>query len=122
MRMCVILNPTAGAANRERAEAALAHVPGAVLRVTESSGEGERLTSAAVDEGAELVVAAGGDGTVAEVVNGLAAREWRARFGVLPAGTCNDFARSLGIPLDTEQAVDVLTAGVFRPTDVVRLR
>ncbi len=122
MRTCVILNPTAGTANRERLQAALANVPGAVLRVSEAAGEVDSLATAAVDRGAELVVAAGGDGTVAEVVNALAKRDWRARFGVLPVGTCNDFARALGIPVDLDQALKALTAGVFRPIDVIRLR
>ncbi len=53
-----------------------------------------------MEAGYELVVAAGGDGTLNEVVNGLAADFAAARLGLLPLGTGNDFARSIGVPAD----------------------
>jgi len=52
------------------------------------------------DEGFDLVVAAGGDGTVHEVMNGLAEKEHRPTVAIIPAGTTNDYARALQIPLD----------------------
>ncbi len=60
-------------------------------------------------DGAELVVAVGGDGTVSEVVNGLA--ETDATLGIVPVGSGNDFAYALGIPLTLDAAIDVLLDG-----------
>ena len=50
------------------------------------------------DEGFDLVVAAGGDGTVHEVINGIADKEYRPVVAIIPAGTTNDYARVLQIP------------------------
>ncbi|GLB46647.1 diacylglycerol kinase [Philodulcilactobacillus myokoensis] len=52
----------------------------------------------AVEEGFDLIVAAGGDGTINEVVNGIAPQKKRPKFAIIPAGTTNDFARALHIP------------------------
>ncbi|KRM60196.1 hypothetical protein C5L31_001427 [Secundilactobacillus malefermentans] len=52
----------------------------------------------AAKEGFELIVAAGGDGTINEVVNGLAGLKKRPKMAIIPAGTTNDFARALHIP------------------------
>lgn len=49
-------------------------------------------------EGFELVVAAGGDGTINEVVNGIAGLKKRPKMAIIPAGTTNDYARALRIP------------------------
>ena len=62
--------------------------------------------------GFDLIVAAGGDGTVNEVVNGIAELEKRPQLAIIPVGTTNDFARAIGIPLNNViQAVDVILAG-----------
>lgn len=52
------------------------------------------------DEGFDLIVAAGGDGTVHEVINGIAEKEYRPTLAIIPAGTTNDYARVLHIPRD----------------------
>lgn len=52
------------------------------------------------DEGYDLIVAAGGDGTIHEVINGMAGKDYRPRLAILPAGTTNDYARVLNIPRD----------------------
>jgi len=75
-----------------------------------------------------VVVAAGGDGTYFEVVNGLAeakacgAVEQPPCLALLPLGTGNDLARSLGYPLDPFEAVGVLETGIRRPLDIGRER
>jgi YegS/Rv2252/BmrU family lipid kinase len=65
------------------------------------------IVRAAVDRGFDLIVAAGGDGTVSAVANGLVYS--KVPLGILPLGSGNACARELGIPLDLEQALDMLT-------------
>ncbi|SFS30461.1 diacylglycerol kinase [Marininema halotolerans] len=85
--------------------------------------EGDALEAArqSMERGFDIVIAAGGDGTIHEVVNGLALGDKRPRLGILPCGTSNDFARSLKLPKDLIQACDVIGQGQFRPMDVGRL-
>jgi len=68
-----------------------------------------QATGRAVAAGAELVIVAGGDGTLSLLVDCLAYRE--VMLGVLPLGTGNDFARGLGIPMDLEAAARVVASG-----------
>ncbi len=56
----------------------------------------------------DIIVAVGGDGTLHNVVNGVAKAEEKCIVGVLPFGTCNDVARSLGIPFDLDRALDCI--------------
>ena len=85
-----------------------------------TTGDGDATVAAkyAVENGFDLVVAAGGDGTLNEVVNGLAGAEKRPKLGILPAGTTNDFARSLRIPRDISKAIDVIVEGKTVPIDI----
>lgn len=69
--------------------------------------------------GPRLVVAAGGDGTVGAVADCLAGTDWV--LGVLPLGTSNDFARSLGIPVKPRAAAALLTQGKIADIDLGRL-
>lgn len=73
------------------------------MRLTEGPGDGARLSREAVSEGFGTVIAAGGDGTVNEVLAGLG--DSAVRMGVIPLGTMNVFAREHGIPLDWEDAL-----------------
>lgn len=67
----------------------------------------------------DLIVAAGGDGTIHEVVNGLAPLEHRPTLGIIPVGTTNDFARALGIPReDILKAADTVLNGEARAIDI----
>jgi YegS/Rv2252/BmrU family lipid kinase len=95
----VILNPTAGSPEhirswQERIESLAGDCP---VRVTAHSGEAEELARRAVEAGFTRIVAAGGDGTVSQVANGLVGSN--ATLGVLPMGTVNVFAMELGLPL-----------------------
>ena len=76
------------------------------VRVTWEKGDAETLAREAAATGADVVVAAGGDGTVNEVVNGLDGSD--VPFGIVPIGTANDFAKQVGIPLDADHAMDVI--------------
>jgi diacylglycerol kinase (ATP) len=68
------------------------------------------------------VVAAGGDGTLNEVLNGLGDHFGRVALGVLPVGTGNDFVRSIGVPADLDEAVEVLVRRRRHRVDVARVR
>src|SRR5437660_6728956 len=93
----IILNP---AAHSERAQRKRAHVESlardCVVCATTRTGEAESMARRGVKEGFDKIVAAGGDGTVNEVVNGLAGSN--ATLGLLPIGTMNVFATELGLP------------------------
>ena len=76
------------------------------VRVTWERGDATGFAADGARQGADVVVALGGDGTVNEVVNGLAGFD--VPLGIIPLGTANDFARQAGIPLDTDHAMDVI--------------
>ena len=75
-------------------------------RVTWEKGDAARFAAEAATRGVDAVVALGGDGTVNEVVNGLAGHD--VPLGIIPLGTANDFARQAGIPLDADHAMDII--------------
>lgn len=121
MKTWVIINPNAGSVEgMAELKASLEQLPGTEIRATEHEGHAEELARQAVEEGIDLVVAAGGDGTLNEVVNGLATDFDRAHLGLLPLGTGNDFARSINVPADLEQAVALLREGRRQRIDVAR--
>ena len=82
---------------------------------TERRGDAERLAREAANSGIDLIIAAGGDGTVNEIVNGLAGVPRQPVVGVLPLGTANVLARDLGLPLDPEKAAVALAQALPRP-------
>ena len=89
--------------------------------LTTKAGSAARLARTALRKGGELIVAAGGDGTLNEVINGIQENAGDARVGLVPLGTGNDFARTLGIPTDLDAAIEVLRAGETRAIDLVRV-
>jgi YegS/Rv2252/BmrU family lipid kinase len=112
MKTCVIFNP---AARGEKAAKFRDHLSAlsaeCTLKPTLSAGGGRALAAEAVREGFEVVVAAGGDGTVNEVLNGIGDVPdgfARTRFAVLPLGTINVFARELRMPSDFTRAWAVI--------------
>ncbi|ANE48665.1 lipid kinase [Paenibacillus swuensis] len=87
-----------------------------------TTGEGDASAAAAeaIRRGFDIVIAAGGDGTLYEVINGMAGMENRPALGILPLGTTNDFARALGVPKQLDLACDLIIAGYAKPIDVGR--
>jgi diacylglycerol kinase (ATP) len=121
-KTCIILNPAAGKArDLEDVVARLARVPNGEIRISSKPGSAARFASAALRKGFDLVVAAGGDGTLNEVVNGIGENLGDARLGLIPLGTGNDFARTIGVPDDIEAAIDLIVIGETRAVDLVRV-
>jgi diacylglycerol kinase (ATP) len=89
------------------------------LQLTEAAGDGRRLAREAVAQKADVVIAAGGDGTINEVIQELAGSE--TALGVLPIGTVNVWAREMEIPLESEGAREVLLHGTTRRVDLGRI-
>ena len=117
----VILNPRAGSV-RERARIVkrIQHLPDVEVRLTTRKGDAARFARTALRRGCEMIVAAGGDGTLNEVVNGIGVNG-RVRLGLIPLGTGNDFARTLGLSTDLDEAIALLAAGHTRAIDLVRV-
>jgi diacylglycerol kinase (ATP) len=122
----VILNPYSNRWNAQKrwpqAEAALkeAGVDFSVA-LSEQRGQPVDLAEEAVRAGFSPIIAAGGDGTIGEVVNGIARAKGQVHLGVLgviPLGTANDFPCNLGMPLDLSEAAAVIAAGKTRTIDV----
>jgi YegS/Rv2252/BmrU family lipid kinase len=85
---------------------------------TEAAGHASELARESAQAGMELVIAAGGDGTINDVVQGLA--RTTTALGVLPMGTVNVWARETGIPLALADARELLLSGVRRRVDLGR--
>ncbi len=112
-RMLIVFNPAAGARRRRRLLVALDLLRGLGLRPeiaeTARRGHATELARAAALDGVRTVVAAGGDGTIAEVAAGLAGSD--SALGVLPLGTANVLALELGLPRTPDRAAEVLAMG-----------
>jgi diacylglycerol kinase (ATP) len=118
----IICNPGAGSVDdRDSIRAKLERFPESSICFTEQNGDGMRLAKEAVAAGCERVIAAGGDGTLNEVINGVAPHFERLEVGLVPLGTGNDFARMLELPTAVDDCIDVLLGGNTRTTDVVRV-
>jgi diacylglycerol kinase (ATP) len=114
-RTCIIINPAArGAKARLARLQKLAR--GAVIKTTTGPGDAEAQAERAVEQGYETIVAAGGDGTVNEVVNGIGTAP--VKLGILPMGTVNVFAMELGIPFGVEEAWKVVRGRHARAIDL----
>jgi len=116
-RTAIILNP---AARGERARGLTGQIkqiaPEVEIRPTRAPGDAARLARQAVEEGFTEVVAAGGDGTINEVVNGIAGSD--VALGLLPMGTMNVFAAELGLPRGVMECWEVIRAGAVREIDL----
>ena len=107
MRRCVIFNPVARGEKARQFQAQLAQLSAqCTLRPTQSPGAGRTLAAEAVREQFDVIIAAGGDGTLNEVLNGIgdASGFDRVSLGVLPLGTVNVFAKEIGLPTDVPAA------------------
>lgn len=132
MRSKLIVNPTSGPWNIQREiPAVLSHLEAhnwhTSLHMTGRAGEATELAQRAQDEEMDAVFVVGGDGTINEVINGLA--HGPVALGVLPGGTGNVWAKELGLPtrsprhlLPIVDSVKALVPGTVRRIDLGRVR
>jgi diacylglycerol kinase (ATP) len=121
-KICVILNPSAGSIrDLDSLVKQIGQIPGAEICITSKPGSAARLARTAIRKGRDMIVAAGGDGTLNEVINGIGEKLGEARVGLVPLGTGNDFARTIGVPTDVEAAIEVIRTGKTRAVDLVRV-
>jgi YegS/Rv2252/BmrU family lipid kinase len=119
----LIFNPKSGllkkvATLEEVVEVLRRHGLQAEVTIKTSGKVARAAAKAAADNKEELVIAAGGDGTIEDVATQLVGSE--TVLGILPIGTRNNLARELGIPLDLDQAGSLLAAGITRKIDMGR--
>ncbi|TRW94771.1 diacylglycerol kinase [Paracoccus sp. M683] len=120
-RLCVILNLGSGSKDDDAfkktiREALEPHCAEFDLRQTAHGGDIVRLTQQVVDDGFDIVVAAGGDGTQSAVAGALSGTD--TVMGVIPGGTFNYFARDLGVGETLEDALDTISDAKVRQVDI----
>ncbi|WP_392455795.1 diacylglycerol/lipid kinase family protein [Chryseomicrobium aureum] len=93
------------------------------VQVNETTGpkDATRFAEQACKDTIDFVIGMGGDGTINEIVNGLAEQNHRPLFSFVPLGTVNDFARALGIPLNAEEAIEALKVGKEQHADIGKI-
>lgn len=87
---------------------------------TYRAGEATEIVRELTQNGATEIVAVGGDGTLHEVLNGVA-DPTTCKLGLIPSGTGNDFAEHIGLPLDARAAADVILKGETKQTDYLEV-
>lgn len=123
-RALIVFNPSAGQASslehdiHAASDVWRAHGWTVDLRPTAAPGHGAQIAREAAEQGYDIVVAAGGDGTVNEVINGLAGTQ--TALAALPAGTVNVWVRELGLPLQPRAAAEALLNAQVRTIDLGR--
>lgn len=120
-RTVVVLNPMSGGGNNNEDVSRRAGLEGYAVERTQEAGDGVRLAREAAERGASTIVAAGGDGTINEVLRGIDEADAfdRVTLGVVPTGTGNNFAGNVGIT-DIEHGFRVLAEGERRRIDLGR--
>ena len=124
MKVKVIMNPVAGRGRALKAKpqilkALLEYNAELHLEETKGPQHATELARQTVRDGFDLIIIAGGDGTINQVVNGMG--DERIPLGVIGCGTGNDFARALGMPTDPVAAVRQIMAGETQQIDLCRV-
>lgn len=122
----LIYNPSSGREEasqfKDRAIEVLTNLGYEVMeKETQKQDDATHFAKLACERKMDFLLAMGGDGTISEVVNGLAEQENRPLFSFVPLGTVNDFARALGIPLEPDIAIEALKMTNTEQVDVGRI-
>ena len=122
MKPCVILNPIAGSVtDRDAILERIKSLEPVAIEITRKEGDAAAFARKAIRGNCNYVIAAGGDGTLNEVINGIAQHANDVCVGLLPLGTGNDFSRSLKLPATVDENIAILRAATTRPIDLVRV-
>lgn len=124
MKAIILSNPTSGSS-----ETMLGEVVGTIesmyqeIIIEKTLEEGDATRIAQSSGGVDHLIVIGGDGTLHEVVNGLMKipREERPIIGLVPAGTCNDFARALELPVEPTEAARLFKMSTAQSVDVMKV-
>lgn len=116
MKVMIIINPRAG---KMKSKTALFDILETfclagyqpVVQITSGKGDGTKIAKKAAEDGYELVVCCGGDGTLNETVSGIIASGKKVQIGYIPAGSTNDFAKTLGLPAVPKKAATAIVKG-----------
>ncbi|MGV3275258.1 diacylglycerol kinase [Staphylococcus sp. 11261D007BR] len=125
-RARIIYNPTSGKEVFKRAlPDVLAQMENAGYETsayaTQKAGDATEEAARVIHQNFDLLVVAGGDGTLNEVINGIAEQPNRPKLGLIPMGTVNDFGRALHLPNDIFKAVDVILSGKTVEVDIGKM-
>ncbi len=116
-RITIVFNPVAGSGRKRALDRLVDHLDRDGWRITVAGtngpGDATRLAADAVHAGEDVIAAAGGDGTIAEVVRGMRGTE--IPLGIAPLGTANVLAAELGIPRNMRSVARLLGDGLPRP-------
>ncbi|MCZ8534372.1 diacylglycerol/lipid kinase family protein [Psychrobacillus psychrodurans] len=123
MKAMFIYNPSSGKADAEQFKETTINVLEGlgykvIIKETEKQNDATVFAKEACAEKIDFLLAMGGDGTINEVVNGLAEQLHRPLFSFIPLGTVNDFARALGIPLDPHLAIEAVKMSHTQMVDI----
>jgi len=119
----VILNPFARTAeNSDDLLAKFERLQPDKICVTSEVGDAKNFAREATLAGCDTIVAAGGDGTLNEIINGIADRLSDICIGIVPLGTGNDFARSLELPNNMDDCIELIAKGCTKSFDLGRAR
>ena len=128
MKALFIINPSSGTRTMQRMAYSLAHVltveqilSSVTITCTTCKGDAMRKAAAIRAGEYDFVLGAGGDGTISEIVNGIVTGGSGTPLVILPAGTCNDFANSLGLPRSVDTMRKMIAAFHTVPVDIGRL-
>ncbi len=124
MKPYIIVNPIAGSiVDLNLRLRQLRPLNAREVRVTRHAGEAETLARKAIRAGCDYLIAAGGDGTLNEVINGIATPSPPSGVcvGIVPLGTANDFARSMGLMGDIDATIDILRTKTTARIDLVSM-
>lgn len=123
----VIYNPTSG---KELAGQKIFHASEAIMKAedaeftfyaTKKKGDGEAAAIRGCEEGYDMIVSCGGDGTVHDVVNGIMKSPVKSKLAIMPAGTVNDFASQLKMPRTYASFASLIMKRNFKTIDVGKI-
>ncbi|MFB4213882.1 diacylglycerol kinase family protein [Shouchella sp. JSM 1781072] len=122
-RAMIIINPSSGKEDalsytEQAAKLLKEHDYTVEVRETKKEFDATTYCMEACEEKYDLVVSAGGDGTLHETINGFMSSTHKPKLAVIPLGTVNDFARALNIPLQPEKAIQSLQSSTTRKADL----